>query len=314
MHEFAVETLFATVYDFIEETVLPPFRWDRFSNILKEYRSKRATSLHAYVDVLPILTCAAAGGRPDKAIPLAASWTFYILAARIFDDQQDDEGAEHTWNDGGVKEALPIGLHAMGAAQAALSHLEGGGGTHAAILGAFGNSLALSAKAQSEQPTLDDLSVEWYFRLLAAKTGLIFATGAWAGARVSLDTPDPATVDALYQYGLNTGMAAQIADDCYDLAEADLANNTLSLPVIYALSQKQHDKHPLLISLLQEPSAKPERIARIVEVLEEIEAIAWSLKVARVYQGQALAALEQFPEDKIQPLVYYVSRDLRVAL
>jgi geranylgeranyl pyrophosphate synthase len=313
MSEIIVKELFESVYDFIESTILPPLHWNKFSDILVDYRHKRTTSPHAYVDVLPLLTCVAAGGQSKKAVPLAAAWSLYILAARIFDDQQDDEGVEHAWNEGGIKEALPIGLYALGAANASLSHLTAEEGKQAAILSAFGNTLALSAKAQSERPTVDDLTVEWYFQILAAKTGLIFATGSWAGAFISAESPDPAIVNSLYQYGLNTGMAAQITDDCYDLADTDLPNNSLSLPIIYALSQKKHDKYPTLFSSLRELGKKPDRIKVIMKCLQEMKAVEWSLKVAKIYESQALAALEPLPKEKVYPLIHYVSRDFPVS-
>lgn len=310
MGDPTVSGLFAAVYSYIDEAILPAQPWAKFKTIFDDYRERRASSLHAYVDTLPLHTCVAAGGQADKAIPLAAAWVFYILAARVFDDLQDREGTEYAWNTGGLQEALPIGLYAIGAAQTALSFLDDG--RCAEILGGLGNTLALSAKAQSRQLTLDSLSVEEYFEILVAKTGFVFGTGARAGALMAAEWVDTAVVEALYEYGLSTGIAAQIADDCYDLAEYDLHNNTLSLPIIYALAQKQHAQYPQFLASLQDLPRQPISSKIIAGFLKKVGAVEWSLRVARVYQGRALAALEQFPEETVRPLIHYVTRNLNV--
>ncbi|MGH2537472.1 MAG: polyprenyl synthetase family protein, partial [Candidatus Promineifilaceae bacterium] len=301
-----VPTLFTRVYDFIEETVLPPLAWSRFEIILKAYRARRATTVHAYVDTLPVFTCMAAGGSPDRAIPLSAAWVFYIFASYVLDDLQDDEGQEQPWY-GGVKTALPLGFFALGAAKAALAHLEADEGTLAEILGALGNTMALAATAQSEQLTLEELTVERYFKNLAAKAGLIFATGAWAGARLA--TSDSDVLEAFYQYGLNMGMGGQITDDCLDLARGDLANKVFTLPIIYALSQTRHSQHSHFVALLEAGEGGSDGwIAEANEILEAMGAIEWSLRAAKAYAGQALAALEPFPEERVRPLIEYVTK------
>jgi octaprenyl-diphosphate synthase len=305
-----VSGLFASVYSYIDEAILPAQPWTEFKTIFHNYRDRRASSLHAYIDTLPLHTCVAAGGQADRAIPLAAAWVFYILAARVFDDLQDSEGTEYAWNGGGLQGALPIGLYAIGAAQTALSFLDKD--RCAKILGGLGNTLALSAIAQSRQVTLDSLSTEEYFEILAAKTGFVFAAGARAGALMAAKCVDTAVVEALYEYGLNTGIAAQIADDCYDLVEYDLQNNTLSLPIIYALAQKQHVQYPQFLASLRDLPAQPTSREIITGFLKKVGAVEWSLRVARVYQIRALAALEQFPEETVQPLINYVSRNLNV--
>jgi geranylgeranyl pyrophosphate synthase len=310
MHdELAIPVLFAAVYDFIEETVFLPLAWPGFEQTFREYRVSRTSTIHTYVDTLPILTCAAAGGLPDRAIPLAAAWTLYILASKIFDELQDSDGQEDLWNEGGVATALPAGLFVLGAAKASLSHLEEDSSSCTEILGAFGRTMALAARAQREQLPLEALNVESYFKILAAKTGLIFATGAWSGARLATTKPDPKVLNDLYQYGLNTGISGQITDDCLDLGQGDLGNKTFTLPVIYALSQKKHPLHLQLMALLRELEIENggDHVKEATSILQEMGAIEWSLQVAKAYAGQALAALQRFPKERVRPLVEYAA-------
>jgi geranylgeranyl diphosphate synthase, type I len=302
-----VSDLFAATYDFILETFLPPFGWSEFEAILRAYQAKRNSSPCACVDVLPLLACAAAGGNPDQIYPLAAAWVLYTLAGRIFDDLQDGEGRDHLWNHDGLKSAMPIGLFAIGTAPAALVHLPVSSDTKQEIGATFSHVLALSAAAQSKRPTLEHLSIEWYFKNIAAKTGLVFATATWAGGKLAQPEPTGKALDALYQYGLNAGMMGQIADDCRDLATADLRAGIFTLPVIYALTQEDHQDHARLKELLAVTTPQPDRIAAILSILQKMDAINWSLNVAGMYQNQAIAALDSLPTERVSLLLNYVT-------
>lgn len=307
--DLTTPVLFANVYDFIEEAILPPLAWSGFERTFEKYRAGRETTVHAYVDTLPVLTCAAAGGLVNSAIPLAAAWALYILASKILDELQDGDGQEDLWNEGGIGAALPAGLFALGAAKACLAHLETESDVHTGILGAFGNTMALAAKAQREQLTLESLSVEGYFKIVAAKTGLIFATGAWAGARLATSEHNTDVLGWFYQYGLNTGISGQINDDCLDLDRGDLNNSTFTLPVIYALSRKEHPQYQQLSALLRELAVenRSDRVEKAVDILREMGAIEWSLQVAKTYAGKALAALQRLPQERVRPLVEYAA-------
>lgn len=310
MHDdLAIPVLFAGVYDFIGEIILPPLAWPGFECNFEEYRASRDSTVHTYVDTLPILTCVAAGGLADRAVPLAAAWTLYILASKIFDELQDGDGQEDLWNEGDIATALSAGLFALGAAKASLSHLEQDSNSCHQILEAFGKTTALAAKSQREHLPLETLNVESYFKILAAKTGLIFATGAWSGARLATVEPDPNVLDALYRYGLNAGIAGQITDDCLDLGQGDLNNSTFTLPVIYALSQKQHPRHLQLMTLLREIEIEnsDDLVSEAMVILQEMGAIGWSLQVAKAYAGQALTALQRFPQERVMPLIEYAA-------
>jgi geranylgeranyl pyrophosphate synthase len=305
----SVSALFTSVYDFIESELVPSLSRPQFTVSLGEYRAGRAETVYAYVDTLPALTCAAAGGSTDKAIPLAAAWVFYLLASQLFDDLQDGDGQDRPWGRGSAQATLSMGLFALGAAETALSHLGADANTLSEILAAFGKTMALAAGAQSQTIALAELTVDKYFRILAAKAGLIFATGTWSGTRLAGTAADPDVLNAIYQYGLNVGIAGQIADDCFDLGRGDLTSHVFTLPVIYALSQKQHPAYPTLVKLLgARANETADWAAEVFDILHEFGAVAWSLQVARVYSEQALAALAPLPEERVRPLVAYATR------
>lgn len=305
MERLDLSRQFIETHAFIEEHVLPDLGWPAFEAILRALRQRRIASPGMYTDLFPTLACVAAGGEVARAIPLSASWLLYVLAARIFDDHQDEEGENQPWSGTG-REALGVGLFALGAAQSALFRLEADLETLRQIGEAYGNVLAMAARAQSKGNASSGVSVEQYFTNMAAKTGIVFATAAWSGARVSTLTPSDLVLDSLYNYGLNVGMTIQITDDCRDLAADDLKRGDFTLPVIYALAQREHPCQPQLAQLMAQ-AGESEHTEAIIEILEEMGAINWSRRVASVYRSRALAALEPLDRERTIYLEEYVS-------
>jgi hypothetical protein len=300
------DRLSAETYAFIEKQVLPDLSWPTFRELLNQSKAKWSKPPILYTDIFPALACEAAGEDPIRAIPLAAAWLLNILAGRVFDDWQDGEGEQQAWMRDGATGAASIGLFALGAANAALSHLQVERQTLSDIFRAFGNILAMSAKAQTAKLDLRNATLERYFAHIAAKTGIVFATAAWAGARTAESSATHSTVDALYDFGMNLGMAIQIADDCADIEKSDLRRQHFTLPVVFALGQENHSRHPQLVALLK--GAAQENLAEdVMSLLTEIGAIEWSLRVASVYRAKAVDALEALPEANIATLVAYAT-------
>lgn len=87
------------------------------------------------------------------------------------------------------------------------------------------------------------LTKEEYFRIIAMKTGALFA--ASAGISASLSGADESVEQKVYDYGLKLGTAFQIYDDCLDLVgtednvgktlRTDLEKGKLTLPLLNLL-------------------------------------------------------------------------------
>ena len=137
------------------------------------------------------------------------------------------------------------------------------------------------------------------------------AVGTWTGGR--LHTSNSKILCALHQYGRNLGLKMAIIDDCLDLAPekatklSDLTVAAYKLPVIYAASLTQHAKHSRLQQLLHtDVPLHGARLNEVIELLEEMGAIAWCLQLAGQFQQQAKAALYELPHDMQQQLHAYV--------
>jgi geranylgeranyl diphosphate synthase type I len=293
--DLQVEQLWEETYGFIEKQILPGLEWPAFQDLLKHVKERRKEPWFISTDVFPALACQAAGGDPRQAVPLSAAWLLNILAGRIFDDQQDGEGEQQAWLTARAIDSTSVGLFALGAANAALSYLHVERDSLSDIICAFGNIVSLSARAQIDKLDLKGLTLERYLANIAAKTGIVFATGAWTGARTAKNGASELALQALHDYGMNLGMAIQIADDCADLQEGDLSRQHFTLPVVYALNQIDHPRHPQLISLLEKGAG------------QEMGALEWAVNVASLYRAKALAALEPLPRENVKELTAYAT-------
>jgi geranylgeranyl pyrophosphate synthase len=302
-------------HDFIRTQISPILDWSDFEAAIAHWLNRQddaSPETAYYTDVFPALIYIAVGGDYPKSIPLTAFWLLNILAARVFDDIQDQQGECNPWNQGGLVQSLPTGLALLTAANICFSHLESDIDAFRAIQNAFGRAGALAAKAQRLTPTTDlsSNSLEQYFFHIIGATAEIFATGAWAGGR--LKTVDETTLNALREFGYNIGMRIAILSDCFDLQPAsldkpsDLTSGSYRLPVLYAASLTEHPDHPELMELLTKGKLEGGRYDTAITLLENMEAISWSVQLATEFQNRAIAALNSLPEYTQEALANYV--------
>ena len=288
---------------FIKNNVLQPFQWPSFEHVLDKHWENTAARGGRAMDIFPLAACVAAGGTIQPAIPVAASWSLYLFAGRVFDDIADGEGADRELFTGS-KAPTPLSacLFAVSAATAALSSLNDPA-AYRDIVTMFSHTLALAAKSENGQMPLTSLSVEAYFETIAAKTGVVFATGAWAGGRTA--TVDADILNALHTYGLHVGMMTQILDDCVDL-KTDLCNEVWTLPLIYGLSQTADPLHERLTQLTAQQSPIEAWADEVASTLTQMNALSWSRQVAEGHRQEAVRAIAPLPFHN-ELLMYYVT-------
>ncbi len=140
-----------------------------------------------------------------------------------------------------------------------------------------------------------------YFKVLAMKTGELFALACDLGAHVS--GANPVERQALRDYGLALGTAYQIYDDCLDLfgSEAatgkslgtDLAKGKLTLPLLYALERASDAEAARLQTQIS--AWKPEYLAEVLALTQKIGAKAECRRVLREFLGSAHTHLQAVP-------------------
>jgi geranylgeranyl pyrophosphate synthase len=297
-------------FDYIYTYLLRDRDWPQLHCAISAYeRRSEAGEMMAYFYTLPILSCMTVGGRVEQAMPLAAAWILYDLASDIFDDLQDQDKPDAPWQQWSADQAMLVGVGALFAAQLGIAFLTVPDRARAEIQRAIADAGLQAARGQSL--SVHSYSVSDYFQRTVANTGIVFATMAWAGARIH--TEDSKHLSALYDYGLALGMLLQIWDDCMDLSPAaavsDLARGNYTLPILYALAQTEHPCHGRLASLVHgQGLVTLEARVEVVQLLHEMQAWPFVMAMAKAYEQKALVAVERFSHEQTIFLRGYVER------
>ena len=275
---------------YICHAIIDPLSWPKLSEYVAYWFSKRQ---HVLGDLLPIHTCAAVGGDPSHAIPLAAYYWLSILAARMLDDWQDGEGEQHPWNKHPALPVIATGL--IGTAQTALASTD----SHSTkIVATLGRTLSLAVKAQVSKR--EPLGIQPYLEYTISTTGMVWRSIAWAGA--VLGTEDKTQHKLMQDIGLQIGMADAIFDDLSDL-NIDLAQKQYTLPIQYAYTMVEHPLHKDLLQLLEQPQVS---INEWLTLLREMGALTYAINTAHNYQKNAAKLIGRLPQATAGYLTPYV--------
>lgn len=140
-----------------------------------------------------------------------------------------------------------------------------------------------------------------YLRVIERKTAVLFAAATRLGALVA--GADAETQQRFSDYGLNLGMAFQIADDLLDYtsdAETlgknlgdDLAEGKATLPLIHALSLANPEQAAQLRKIIETGDATA--LPVVMRAIDTHQSIAYSHARAVEYADRAKQAISQLP-------------------
>ncbi|HEY7347454.1 MAG TPA: polyprenyl synthetase family protein [Ktedonobacterales bacterium] len=163
-----------------------------------------------------------------------------------------------------------------------------------------------------------DLSVDAYLERISRKTACLIAACCKGGAIVSNATTEQA--DALYDFGLNLGIAFQIVDDVLDYtglkedigkpAGNDLRQGLITLPLIYALQTQNNGHSDEIQQLIATKNSSDDRLNAIIRWVAQGPGIHAAFDEAGRFTLRARSALNTFPLNKdrqvLEELTYFV--------
>ncbi|HTI13794.1 MAG TPA: polyprenyl synthetase family protein [Dictyobacter sp.] len=164
-----------------------------------------------------------------------------------------------------------------------------------------------------------DLTRETYFEKIKHKTACLIAACSKGGAIVSLASDTE--INALYNYGLNLGVAFQIIDDILDYTEDqstigkpagnDLRQGMVTLPLIYALEDTSANGHRQQVQdILNGENTNEQDILHTVNWVTSGYHIQNSMQEAYAYADKAREDLYHFPaspeRDALDGLIDFV--------
>jgi octaprenyl-diphosphate synthase len=167
-----------------------------------------------------------------------------------------------------------------------------------------------------------DLTEEEHFDIMRRKTAFLFAGSAKIGAMLGPTTREQQ--EALWDYGLNIGMAFQIADDVLDFTGeevtlgkpvgGDLREGKVTLPVIHLLSRGDQRADTLIRKVVADRTVTLEDWREIRALLAQARSTEYARRIASDYIERAKNALYAFPPSDARDALMYlpdyvISRD-----
>ncbi|HEY7125104.1 MAG TPA: polyprenyl synthetase family protein [Ktedonobacterales bacterium] len=149
-----------------------------------------------------------------------------------------------------------------------------------------------------------EVSLDTYLERISRKTACLMAACCKGGAIVSNMTTEQA--DALYNFGLNLGIAFQVVDDVLDYTGSDesvgkpvgndLRQGLVTSPLIYALQQQNNGHAERVRQVLSSKTPNSEQVEAIIHWVNQGPGIEAAMEEAERYTERARDALSIFPE------------------
>lgn len=264
----------------------------------KEARGKRIRPL------LVLLSCEAAGGQWQMALPASAAVELVHNFSLIHDDIQDKSplrrGRPTVWRKWGVAQAINAGDTLFTLAHLALLRLKDTASAdkclkavkllqEACLRLTVGQYLDLSYEDR------DDLKIDSYWPMVEGKTAALLAACTELGCLIA--GKEEATQQAYRHFGRSLGLAFQVKDDLLGIwgdaaltgksTESDLLEGKKSLPVLFAL-----ERDGPFSTRWKRGSIQPGEVAELAHQLEVETARNYTQEIADRLTQQALQFLE----------------------
>lgn len=238
---------------------------------------------------IAMLSCAAVGGSPAKAAPLAAAIELLHNFTLIHDDIQDESPSRRhrptVWKLWGIGQAINAGDALFGAAQLALlrAHERNLAADVVLKLGESFNRVTIEiVKGQVLDLGFegrDDVRASDYLQMIEGKTSAIVRFAAWGGAVVA--GASDAVANRFAAFGLALGLGFQIRDDLLGIwgaaaatgkAEADdIRRRKQSLPIVLLRERVSPADRKTLHRLYEQPEISEAGIPTVLELLDHYE-------------------------------------------
>lgn len=255
--------------------------------------------------ILLLLTCQAAGGDWQQAVPAAAAIELLHNFSLIHDDIEDASptrrGRLTCWQIWGVEQSINAGDAMFAMAHIAMNRLFDRGVPAEIVVKAlrrFDETCVQLTQGQNLDmafETMDVVQVDEYIRMITGKTAVLLSLCTELGALIA--GADAKTVEHYRQFGLETGLAFQMKDDILGIwgdealigksASTDIATKKKTLPVLYGLAESEP-----LRQLYGQEETNGVFVETAVSLLTECGARDYATTKAIAYNDSALANLE----------------------
>jgi len=186
------------------------------------------------------------------------------------------------------------------------------------VLRTISRATTLMAEGELEEliKTNDlNLTEEGYLSIIARKTAALISAATQIGA--ILGNVSEEREEALYQFGMDLGIAFQLIDDNLDYTSKeeefgkkigiDLQDGKITLPLIFTLSRCNEEERVLIRETVDCQPITKEAFFRVVEIIERYHGVQYTWEKAKVYVEKAKGHLHLFPNSKEKEALYILA-------
>jgi geranylgeranyl diphosphate synthase type I len=254
--------------------------------------------------LLCLLTCAAAGGEWQLAVPAAAAIEILHNFSLVHDDIQDDSptrrGQPTVWSLWGRPQAINTGDAMFALAHLAMARLADLGVPPGIVIRALRRfdetcvALTLGQYTDMSFESRDRVSADEYVGMITDKTAALLALSTELGALIA--GADDEQIENFQKFGLNLGLAFQVQDDILGIwgdekvtgksAATDITTRKKTLPVLYALARSE-----TLRELYAADDADGDFVRAVVAELDQTGARLYAIERTGYYSESAMDSL-----------------------
>ena len=151
-----------------------------------------------------------------------------------------------------------------------------------------------------------NIPLEDHIKISACKTGSLFAASTSMAS--VLNEEFQSFEQNFYDYGLNFGIAFQLADDILDYRRAKMKNKAsknagddffegkITLPLLLAYQKSSHDQQSTIEHMIDKKKRTQKDFAYILQLLEDKNTLHESIEMATFYEKKAQEALVSLPD------------------
>lgn len=169
---------------------------------------------------------------------------------------------------------------------------------------------------QQEKSRLLNINEEVYYNIIRQKTASLIAACCKSGAAAA--NADDDSIEKMYHFGLNIGLAFQIKDDLLDYGFGekigkptgiDIQERKMTLPLIYTLQKSTSYDRRKLVNIVKHHNTDKRKVQELIERVVASGGIDYASKKMEEFRDKALSLLFTFPQsdtrNSLQELVEY---------
>lgn len=156
---------------------------------------------------------------------------------------------------------------------------------------------------QQEKSRLLNLTEDIYYDIIRQKTASLIAACCQSGA--SAAGADKESVEKMYQFGLNIGLAFQIKDDLLDYGFGedigkptgiDIQERKMTLPLIYTIQKSTPAERRMLVSIVKRHNTDKSKVKELMDTVVKAGGIEYARKKMAEFRDKALNIISTFPD------------------